>query len=741
MNKGKLAVLAVIVALVVAFFVFDLKQYVSIEYFQAKRAVIEAYFAANPVQTGVIFFLTYVAVTGLSLPGAAILTLVAGAIFGLMWGVVIVSFASTMGATLAFLASRYLLRDWVQAKFGDKLKPINEGVAREGAFYLFALRLVPAFPFFVINLVMGLTPLKTLTFYWVSQVGMLAGTIAYVYAGTQLGQFRISVGLVAAFVILGIFPLIAKKVLDAFKARKVYAKWKRPEKYDNNMVVIGGGSAGLVAAYIAAAVKAKVTLVEGHRMGGDCLNTGCVPSKALIATTKLLSHMRRSKELGIRSATADFDFAEVMERVQRVVAEVEPHDSAERYSKLGVECLAGTAKITSPWTVEVALAGGAKRVIRTKSIVIAAGATPFVPPIPGLRESQPLTSDTVWDLRTLPARLVVLGGGPIGCELAQCFARLGAKVTQIEMLPRIMIREDPEFSELVAKHFRADGIEILVGHKAKEVRVEGAEKVVVVEHEGAEKRIACDAILCAVGRAANVQGYGLEELGIPVTKQKTVEVNEYLQAHFPNIFAAGDVAGPYQFTHTASHMAWYCAVNALFGRFRKFRVDYSVIPWATFTDPPVARVGLNETEAKEKKIPHEVSTYGLDDLDRAIADGEAEGIVKVLTVPGSDKILGATIAGEHADDLIAELVLCMKHGIGLDKVLGTIHTYPTLPEANKFAAGVWKKKQVTQGQMALAKSFNEWTRGEAGLDAVLAKVLSLGDKRPYHDAAEGHGDD
>ncbi len=741
MNKGKLAVLAVIVALVAAFFIFDLRQYVSIEYFQAKRALIEAYFAANPAQTGAIFFAVYVAVTGLSLPGAAILTLVAGAIFGLVWGVVIVSFASSLGATLAFLASRYLLRDWVQGKFGDKLKPINDGVAREGAFYLFALRLVPAFPFFVINLVMGLTPIKTLTFYWVSQVGMFAGTVAYVYAGTQLGQFKISIGLIAAFVILGVFPLVAKKVLAAFKARKIYAKWPKPAKFDNNMVVIGAGSAGLVCAYIAATVKAKVTLVEKHKMGGDCLNTGCVPSKALIATTRLLAHMRRAKEFGIRSATAEFDFAEVMERVQRVVAEVEPHDSVERYTGLGVECLTGTAKITSPWTVEAALADGSTRVIRTKSIVIATGAAPFVPPIPGLRESKPLTSDTVWDIRILPKRLVVLGGGPIGCELAQCFARLGAKVTQIEMLPRILIREDPEFSELVTRHFRADGIEVLVGHKAKEVRAENGEKIIVVEHEGKEKRIACDEILCAVGRAANTQGYGLEELGIPVTKQKTVEVNEYLQAHYPNIYACGDVAGPYQFTHTAAHMAWYCAVNALFGRFRRYRVDYSVIPWATFTDPPVARVGLNETDAKEKKIPHDVSTYGLDDLDRAIADGEAEGIVKVLTVPGSDKILGVTIAGEHADDLIAEFVLCMKHGIGLNKILDTIHAYPTLPEANKFAAGVWKKKQVTQGQMAFATVFHQWMRGETRLGSVLAKVFALNDKRPYHQVAESHGDD
>ena len=736
MNKGKLVVLGVIAALVAAFFILDLRQYFSLEYFQSQRSAIMGYFEAHPLQAAAIYFGVYVAVTGLSLPGAAILTLVGGAIFGLLWGTLIVSFASTLGATLAFLASRYVLRDWVQGKFGDKLNPINEGVRKEGAFYLFALRLVPAFPFFVINLVMGLTPIATRTFYWVSQLGMLAGTIVYVYAGTQLGEFRISAGLVLAFVLLGIFPLVAKKVLGALKARKVYARWPRPASFERNVVVIGAGSAGLVTAYIAAAVKARVTLIEKHRMGGDCLNTGCVPSKALIRSAKLLSHIRRSAELGIRSASADFDFAEIMERVQRVVKQVEPHDSVARYSKLGVECVAGTARITSPWTVEATLADGSKKTFTTKSIVIAAGARPFVPPIPGLREANPLTSDNVWQIRKLPRRLAVLGGGPIGSELTQCFARLGAQVTQVEMLPRIMIREDPEFSELVMQRFRAEGIDVLVNHKAKEVRVEGAEKVLIVEHEGREKRIVCDEILCAVGRVANTQGYGLEELGIPTTKQKTVEVNELLQTVYPNIYACGDVTGPYQFTHTASHMAWYASVNALFGRLRKFRVDYSVIPWATFTDPEVARVGLNETEAKERNIPYEAFVYGIDDLDRAIADGEAHGMVKVLTKPGTDRILGATIAGEHAGDLIAEFVAAMRHGFGLNKILGTIHIYPTLVEANKYAAGVWKRSTVTQGQMEVASAFHEWTRGERGLLSVVGKAFALKDKRPYYQPAE-----
>lgn len=722
MKKSKLLLFLLLAAAIAAFFIFDLKQYFTLDYFKSQRALIDAYVAAQPLLAGLIYFVLYVVVTGLSLPGAAIMTLAGGAVFGLLWGTVLVSFASTLGATLAFLTSRFLLRDWVQHKFGDKLKPINDGVAREGAFYLFALRLVPAFPFFVINLVMGLTAIKTWTFYWVSQLGMLAGTIVFVYAGTQLGEFRIGAGLVFAFVLLGIFPLIAKKLVDALKARKVYQRWKRPPRFDRNLVVIGAGSAGLVTAYIAAAVKAKVTLIEKHKMGGDCLNTGCVPSKALIRSAKLLSHVKRSKEFGIRSATADFDFSEVMERVQRVVKAIEPHDAVERYTRLGVECVQGEATIVSPWEVRITTDAGDKT-LTTKNIVIAAGARPFIPPIPGLAEANPLTSDNLWHLRTLPKRLVVLGGGPIGSELTQCFARFGSQVTQVEMAPRLLLREDPDVSDLVLKRFQAEGINVLVNHKAKQVVVENGEKFLVVENNGTDKRIAFDEILCAVGRVANLSGYGLEKLGIPA--QRVVEVNEYLETIYPNIFACGDVAGPYQFTHTAAHMAWYCAVNALFGNLKKFKVDYSVVPWCTFTDPEVARVGLNETEAKEKNIPHEVYTYGIDDLDRAIADSEAHGLVKVITPPGSDKILGVTIVGEHAGDLMVEYVAAMKHGFGLNKILGTIHIYPTLGEANKYAAGVWKKAQTTEQQLHFAAAFNDWRRGAGGLGNVAGAAFGL----------------
>ena len=724
MSKGKIVLVAAMVALIAAFFVLDLDRYLTVEFFRSRQEAIQDYVSAHPLQAGIVYFLAYVAITGLSLPGAALMTLAGGAVFGLMWGTLIVSFASSIGATLAFLASRFVLRDWVQQKFGDKLKRINDGMAKEGAFYLFALRLVPAFPFFVINLVMGLTPMRTRTFYWVSQVGMLAGTVVFVYAGTQLGEFRISFGLLASLALLGVFPLIAKKTLEAIKARKLLGRWPRPKSFDRNLVVIGAGSAGLVAAYIAAAVKAKVTLIEKHKMGGDCLNTGCVPSKALIRSAKVLATLKRARDFGLKPVQAEFDFAEVMERVQRVIRTVEPHDSVARYSALGVECIAGEARITSPYTVEVSTALG-KSTLSTRAIVIAAGARPFVPPIPGIEDVGYVTSDTVWSLRTLPRRMVMLGGGPIGCELAQCFARLGSSVTQVEMLPRILIREDPEISDMVAEQFRREGVNVLTGHKAQRFLVEDGEKVLVCESDGKEVRIAFDTLLCAVGRVANTEGYGLEALGIPVARTRTVEVNEFMQTLYPNIYACGDVAGPYQFTHTAAHTAWYAAVNALFGRFRKFRADFSVIPWATFTEPEVARVGLNETEAREKGIAYDVATYDLADLDRAIADESARGIVKVLTVPGRDRILGVTIAGEHAGDLIIEYILAMRHGIGLDKILGTIHIYPTLAEANKYAAGAWKRSAVTRGQLAFAEAFQEWMRGAASAASVAGRLLRM----------------
>jgi len=717
MKRSKVFVFVVVALLIGAFFALGGHRYLSFENIKAQQSSVQALFGSHPRTTALVFFVAYVAVTGLSLPGAALMTLIGGAIFGLLWGTVIVSFASSVGATLAFVVSRFLLRDWVQSRFGHALRAVNEGVAREGGFYLFTLRLIPAIPFFVINLAMGLTPLRTWTFYWVSQVGMFAGTVVYVNAGTQLAAIEtpagiLSPGLIGAFVLLGVFPLIAKRVVEFVKARRAYARWRRPARFDRNLVVIGAGSAGLVSALIGATVRAKVTLIEKHQMGGDCLNTGCVPSKALIKSARVLDQIRRAQDYGLKSAHAEFDFGDVMERVQRVIETIEPHDSVERYTQMGVECIAGDAKIVSPWEVEVRLADGSGRRLSTRAIVIAAGAEPFVPPIPGIDDVGVLTSDSVWNLRSLPQRLVVLGGGPIGCELTQAFARFGAKVTQVEMLPRLLTREDPEVSDTILRRFAAEGIDVRLNHKAKQFLVENGEKVMVAEHEGREVRIAFDALLCAVGRLPRTKGYGLEELGIPLTAARTVETNDYLQTLYPNITACGDVAGPYQFTHVGSHQAWYASVNALFGIFKKFRADYSVIPWATFVDPEVARVGLNETEAKERNIAHEVTVYGIDDLDRAIADGDAEGMVKVLTVPGKDRILGVTIVGEHAGDLIAEFVLAMRHGLGLNKILGTIHIYPTLAEANKYAAGVWKKAHAPEGVLRWLARYHAWMRGD-----------------------------
>jgi len=713
--------LLLLLALVIgAFVALDLGRYLSFEQLKASQASFNQLYAQQPFTVAAVYFGVYVLATALSFPGAVIITLAGGAVFGLGWGLLIVSFASTLGATLAFWASRFVLRDWVEVRFGQRLADINAGVDKEGAFYLFTLRLIPVVPFFLINLLMGLTRMKSWTYYWVSQIGMLAGTAVYVNAGTQLAQLDsvqgiLSPALLGSFVLLGIFPLLARRVVAAMQKRQVYARWAsvRPKRFDRNLIVIGGGAAGLVSAYIAAAVKAKVTLIEAHKMGGDCLNYGCVPSKALIKSAKLAHQMRHGARYGLSDTAPNFSFKAVMQRVHDVIKAIAPHDSVERYTGLGVEVLQGYGKLVNPWTVEVAMNDGQVQRLTARAIVIAAGAQPIVPALPGLEDVGYVTSDTLWDefakLDDIPKRIVVLGGGPIGCELSQSFARLGAQVTQVEMAERIMLREDEEVSALAREALQADGVQVLTGHKALRCERRGEHKILVLGTQGQEVELVFDALVCAVGRVARLQGYGLEDIGVPT--HRTVETNEYLQTLYPNIYAAGDVAGPYQFTHTAAHQAWYAAVNALFGDFKSFKVDYRVIPWATFIDPEVARVGLNEQEAQAQGIAYEVTKYGIDDLDRAIADSEAHGFVKVLTVPGKDRILGVTIVGTHAGDLLAEYVLAMKHGLGLNKILGTIHTYPTLAEANKYAAGEWKRAHAPQKLLAWVKKFHDWRRG------------------------------
>jgi pyruvate/2-oxoglutarate dehydrogenase complex dihydrolipoamide dehydrogenase (E3) component/uncharacterized membrane protein YdjX (TVP38/TMEM64 family) len=714
----KIAILAALAALVFSYFYFDLGTYLTLDGIKQVTGDIEAFYQDNTLAVIAGFFAVYVAVTAASLPGAAIMTLAAGALFGLVLGTVIVSFASTLGATLAFLSSRYVLRDTIEARFGERLKSVNDGLERDGAFYLFTLRMIPAIPFFVVNLVMGLTRIKTWTYIWVSQIGMLLGTIVYVNAGTQLAQLDslsgiLSPGVIGSFILLGIAPWIAKLIIGWLQRRKVYAGFDKPKSFDRNMVVIGAGSAGLVSALIASTVKAKVTLVEAHKMGGDCLNTGCVPSKALIKSAKVAEQMRHADKYGLEAHEPKVPFKDTIARVMGAVKTIEPHDSVERYTGLGVDVVEGYAKVIDPWTVEIVRNDRPKNQtpqrLTTRSIVIAAGAAPFVPPIEGLADSGYLTSDTMWDafaqMDTAPKRVAVLGGGPIGCELSQALARLGSKVTQIEMADSVLGREDEAVSALAKTALEESGVKVLTGHRATKI----TPKTVLTKHADGQTKVPYDALIVAVGRAARLKGYGLEDIGIDT--ERTVVTDEFLATKFPNIYAAGDVAGPYQFTHTASHQAWFASVNALFGQFKRFKADYSVIPAVTFLDPEIARVGLNEREASEQGVAYEVTEYGIDDLDRAIAESEAKGFVKVLTKPGKDTILGVTIVGLNAGELLAEYVLAMKHKLGLNKILGTIHSYPTMAEANKFAAGEWKKARKPEKMLAFVEKYHDWRRG------------------------------
>jgi pyruvate/2-oxoglutarate dehydrogenase complex dihydrolipoamide dehydrogenase (E3) component/uncharacterized membrane protein YdjX (TVP38/TMEM64 family) len=713
----KVLLTLVILAGVILFLTLGLNRYFTLDFLKSAAGSLAAWRSNQPWLAAAAFFGIYVVMAALSLPGAAIMTIAGGSIFGLAQGTLLASFASSLGAVLAFASSRFILRDSVLRRLGDRLSAINDGMSRDGAFYLFSMRLVPVFPFFVVNLLMGLTTLRLWTFYWVSQLGMFPGTAVFVYAGTQLAHIRhlsdaTSPRLLLSFTLLGVFPLIARGIVRSLQRRRVYARWKRPARFDRNLIVIGAGAAGLISAYIAATVKAKVTLVEAHKMGGDCLNYGCVPSKALIRSATLAHEMAHADRYGLEATTPRVDFQSVMARVREIIRAIEPHDSIERYTRLGAEVVRGYANIVDPWTVEIALEQGGTRRLTTRSIVIATGASPYVPPVPGLEQVDYVTTDTLWEvfaqLHSPPRRLAVMGGGPVGCELAQAFARLGSTVTQIEMLPRILSREDEDVSAFVSARLQADGVQVLAGHKVVRAEKQGQTQALIVEHPAGEQRIEFDQLICAVGRAPRLKGYGLEALGIKT--DRTIQTNEFLETLYPNIFAAGDVAGPYQFTHVAGHQAWYATVNALFGRFRKFKADYSVIPWCTFTDPEVARVGLSELEAVQKKVPHEVTRYELRELDRAIADSATAGFVKILTPPGKDRILGVTLVGKHAGDLLAEFVLAMKHGLGLNKLLGTIHIYPTLAESSKAAAGEWRRTHAPQGLLTWVERYHAWMR-------------------------------
>ncbi|HHQ4706446.1 TPA: FAD-dependent oxidoreductase [Aeromonas veronii] len=716
MNRTRLLLALVMGSLIGTFFALDLGRYLTLDALQAQQAAVAQWVDSHFVSASLLFVLIYVLSTALSLPGASLLTLGGSAVFGVGWGLLLVSFASTLGATLAFLSARFLLRDWVTARFGDKLATFQSGMAKEGTFYLLSLRLIPVFPFFLVNLLMGLTPIRVSTYYWVSQLGMLPGTFVYVLAGSELGQLTstgniLSPGLMVALTLLGLMPWLVKKLTAYLAQRRLLATYRKPARYDYNLLVIGAGAGGLVTSYIAAAVKAKVALIEKHKMGGDCLNSGCVPSKALIRSARFAAEQRKADELGFSQSHSRADFAAVMERVAEVIKEVEPHDSIERYQGLGVECIEGEARLVSPWEVEV---NGQR--LASRHIVIATGARPLVPKLPGLDQVPYLTSDSLWQLRTPPRRLLVLGGGPIGCELAQSFALLGIPVTLVELSEQLLPREEREVADALAGQMSRDGVQLLTGWRAERAdylpAADGDLPIRLQLRRGDETQVVeGDQLLLALGRVANVSGFGLEALGVELAPRGTIAVDGFLATNFPSILAVGDVAGPYQFTHFAAHQAWYAAVNALFGQFKRFRADYRVIPAATYTTPEIARVGLNRKEAEAQGIPFEATRFELAELDRAIADGERHGFVEVLTVPGKDTILGATIVGTHAGERIAEFVLAMRHRLGLGKILGTIHAYPTLMEGNKYVAGEWKRAHQPTRVLALLARYHRWRRG------------------------------
>ncbi|MGQ4689379.1 FAD-dependent oxidoreductase [Aeromonas veronii] len=715
MNRTRLLLALVMGSLIGTFFALDLGRYFTLDALQAQQAAVAQWVDSHFVSASLLFVLIYVLSTALSLPGASLLTLGGSAVFGVGWGLLLVSFASTLGATLAFLSARFLLRDWVEQRFGDKLATFQSGMAKEGVFYLLSLRLIPIFPFFLVNLLMGLTSIRVSTYYWVSQLGMLPGTFVYVLAGSELGQLTstgniLSPGLMVALTLLGLMPWLVKKLTAKLALRRLLSPYRKPARYDYNLLVIGAGAGGLVTSYIAAAVKAKVALIEKHKMGGDCLNSGCVPSKALIRSARFAAEQRRADELGFSPSHSRADFAAVMERVAEVIKEVEPHDSIERYQGLGVECIEGEARLVSPWEVEV---NGQR--LASRHIVIATGARPLVPKLPGLDQVPYLTSDSLWQLRTPPRRLLVLGGGPIGCELAQSFALLGIPVTLVELSEQLLPREDREVADALAGQMSRDGVRLLTGWRAERADYLPAAKgdlpIRLQLRRGDETQVVeGDQLLLALGRVANVSGFGLEALGVELAPRGTIAVDGFLATNFPSILAVGDVAGPYQFTHFAAHQAWYAAVNALFGQFKRFRADYRVIPAATYTTPEIARVGLNRKEAEAQGIPFEATRFELAELDRAIADGERHGFIEVLTVPGKDTILGATIVGTHAGERIAEFVLAMRHRLGLGKILGTIHAYPTLMEGNKYVAGEWKRAHQPTRVLALLARYHRWRR-------------------------------
>ncbi|MBT5202301.1 MAG: FAD-dependent oxidoreductase, partial [Gammaproteobacteria bacterium] len=538
MTVARWFVAVFVASAITLFFIYDLDGLLQLSQLKAQQESLAQMVADQPVESAVFFMAAYILVTGLSLPGATLMTLLAGALFGFYYGSLIVSFASTIGATLAMLTSRFLIREWVESRFSGQAKKINSGMLKEGAYYLFSLRLIPLIPFFVINLALGLTRIRVSVFYVVSQLGMLPATFIYVNAGQELARLDsfediLSIELLSALLLLAVFPMATKRLVEMFRKRKLRLRFHRPREFDNDIVVIGAGSGGLVSALIGATVNAKVTLIEENQMGGDCLNTGCVPSKSLIRAANLMADIGSADEFGIQVDSAKLDFAEVMARVRGVIKQIEPNDSVERYEAMGVDVRTGHAEIISPFEVAV---GG--KSITTRNIVVATGAAPIWIEIDGLPADRCFTSETIWNLTELPANLIVIGAGAIGVELSQAFARLGSKVTLVEQADRILVNEDVDVSERISQCLQNDAIEIKTNYRALRAETDGNGIHLVCQGEE-QAKIPFDAVLLALGRLPRTKGFGLENLGVELLDNGAIKVDEYLRTQYDNIYAVG----------------------------------------------------------------------------------------------------------------------------------------------------------------------------------------------------------
>jgi pyruvate/2-oxoglutarate dehydrogenase complex dihydrolipoamide dehydrogenase (E3) component/uncharacterized membrane protein YdjX (TVP38/TMEM64 family) len=692
MSRTKLALILVIIAAIAAFFILGGSDYLTLGTLKGARDGLSAIVTEQPIAAALAFIATYIVIVALSLPGAAIMTLAAGALFGLIEGVALASIASTIGATLAMLAARFVARDWVRKRFPRAVEAVDKGVAKDGAVYLLSLRLAPVFPFFLVNLAMGLTAMPVVRYALVTWAGALPGTIAYTFAGTQLARIArpsdaLSPGLIAAFLGLALVPLLGKWIANGVQRRRALGKFRRPKKFDANLIVIGAGSGGLVASLVAAQLEAKVVLIERAEMGGDCLNTGCVPSKSLIRVARSVAEIRKSSLFGVTIAEPSVDFGAVMRRLNETVATIAPNDSVERFRGLGVDVRLGEARLVDPWTVTID--GGAP--ISAPEIIIATGAAPVVPPIPGLAKSNFATSETLWTklsaMDRVPKRVAVLGAGPIGCELGQALQRLGSQVTIVAMSEQLLEREDKEAADIVARALQKDGVALKLGAVVERVEGEALQL-------GSEQ-VPFDLLIVAVGRKARLEGFGLDAF-------------DYIS--MPHIRFVGDAAGGEQFTHFAGHSGAIAAINALIGRFGRLKYD-KLVPRVTFTSPEVASVGLTEAQAKEQKREVEVFTYPLAEADRAVIDGVGEGLVKLVSAKGKDRVLGATIVAPNAGDLIVPWILAIKNGVGLKAMQSLIYPYPTMSEAGRAAAGEWRKAHSSERVLRLAERWNKWRRG------------------------------